>query len=77
MQLGHTRKSFGWAIAVAALGCFLTTSASAAATAQQTAKLHTAARTLTKAETLYKSGKLTAATTAFEAAQSCSSIWRP
>jgi photosystem II stability/assembly factor-like uncharacterized protein len=30
MQLGHTRKSIGWAIAVAALACSLTTSASAA-----------------------------------------------
>jgi len=69
MQLGHIGKSIGWAIAVAALGYFLATSAFAAPTAQQTEKLHSAARALTKAESLYKTGKLAPAATAFDAAQ--------
>ena len=65
MQVGRTSKSVGCATAVIAFGWFLVISVSAAATAQQLEKVRSAARAITKAETLYKSGKTTEAIAAF------------
>jgi outer membrane protein assembly factor BamB len=69
MQVGWTRKLVGGAIIVLAFGWLCAAFAFAAPTAQQSEKLHSAAKALTKAETLYKSGKMAEATAAFESAQ--------
>ena len=69
MQVGRTSKSVGCATVVIAFGWLLVVSVSAAATAPQLEKVHSAARAITKAETLYKSGKMTEAIAAFGAAQ--------
>jgi photosystem II stability/assembly factor-like uncharacterized protein len=69
MRIGRASKFVVCAAVVAAFGWLFVASASAAPTAEQLDKLHSAAKALTKAEALYKNNKLADATAAFESAQ--------
>jgi len=69
MQLRSTSKFFVGTILSAAAGWLFIANANATPTVQQLDQIHQAAKVLTKAETLYKSGKLPEAADEFEAAQ--------